>query len=354
MKIAILTDTHFGARNDSLVFCEYFIKFYNEVFFPYLKKNNIKTIFHLGDVFDRRKYINFQTLNFYRKNFFETLNSEFNAIIIYGNHDIYYKTTSEINSLTELLSHYKNIKIISKPIDIELDGTNVLLVPWINPTNEELCLSKLKNTTSQVVFGHFDIVGFEMYKGLVNSDVGLSMKDFERFDLVLTGHYHHKSTMNNIHYLGSPYEIVWSDYNDLKGFHIFDTKTREIEFIENPLKIFHKIYYNDKDKKYEDLVSGDMKKYENCYLKIIIDHKERPYLFEQFIESLYKENPVDISIIDSTLEYFDNYEKIDETKDTLTLLIEYVNELSITNENKLPLIDLLKKVYIESLNSGEI
>ena len=37
MKIALLNDTHFGARNDSNIFDEYFYKFYDNIFFPYLK-----------------------------------------------------------------------------------------------------------------------------------------------------------------------------------------------------------------------------------------------------------------------------------------------------------------------------
>ena len=31
-----------------------------------------------------------------------------------------------------------------------------------------------------------------------------------------------------------------------RGFHIlFDTETRELEFIQNPYEMFHKIYYDD-------------------------------------------------------------------------------------------------------------
>ena len=69
MKIALLTDTHFGARNDSPAFSKYFFKFYDEVFFPYLKENNITTLIHLGDIVDRRKFINFKTSHDFRKNF---------------------------------------------------------------------------------------------------------------------------------------------------------------------------------------------------------------------------------------------------------------------------------------------
>jgi DNA repair exonuclease SbcCD nuclease subunit len=73
MKIAILGDCHFGMRGDSLEFHNYYKKFYEEVFFPYLIENNIDTVFQMGDLFDRRKFINFNTLYLARQYFFDKL-----------------------------------------------------------------------------------------------------------------------------------------------------------------------------------------------------------------------------------------------------------------------------------------
>ena len=87
-KIVLLTDTHFGARNDSAIFREYFFKFYNELFFPFLEDNNIKTVVHLGDIVDRRKYINFNTLKSFRDDFvFRLGRMGIDTHIIIGNHD---------------------------------------------------------------------------------------------------------------------------------------------------------------------------------------------------------------------------------------------------------------------------
>ena len=61
MKTGSLNDTHFGARNDSPAFIKYFNRFYDEIFFPYLQEHNITTLIHLGDVVDRRKFINYNT-----------------------------------------------------------------------------------------------------------------------------------------------------------------------------------------------------------------------------------------------------------------------------------------------------
>jgi hypothetical protein len=201
------------------------------------------------------------------------------------------------------------------------------------------------------MLGHFDIIGFEMYRGLINNEAGLTREMFNKFDMVLSGHYHHKSTQENISYLGTPYEIIWSDYNDPKGFHIFDTSTRELEFIQNPFKLFHKVRYDDENKSFEDLIAGGFSKYKDCYVKVIIDKKTNQNLFDQFIEELYKDNPADVTIIDAVSYNDSENNKIDETKDTLTLLIEYVDSLNLLDEAKRKsLIELLKNVYLESLS----
>ena len=105
MQIAIINDTHCGTKNGSDVFLNNAEQFYKNVFFPYLKEHNIKTILHLGDYFEHRKYVNFKALNRNKRMFLDELqNNEIHMTIIPGNHDVYYKNTNELNSLRELLS----------------------------------------------------------------------------------------------------------------------------------------------------------------------------------------------------------------------------------------------------------
>ena len=73
MKIALITDLHFGARNDNQGFANYFQRFYSQIFFPYLKEHNIDTVVDLGDTFDRRKFISFTSLKSAKEMFFEPL-----------------------------------------------------------------------------------------------------------------------------------------------------------------------------------------------------------------------------------------------------------------------------------------
>ena len=244
MKIALITDTHFGARNDNLNFNEYFYKFYEELFFPYLEENDITTVIHLGDVMDRRKFISYRIAKDFRERFLDRF-QKINLHMLVGNHDTYYKNTNDVNSLQELVSgKYDNIKVYSKATEVNFDGCKILFVPWINADNVAHTTKMLKTSDAQICMGHLELSGFEMQKGMV-MDHGWDKEVFNRFDTIMSGHYHHKSDDGQVFYLGTPYEIYWNDWDDPKGFHVFDTDKRELERIVNPHKIFSKIYYDD-------------------------------------------------------------------------------------------------------------
>ena len=107
-----------------------------------------------------------------------------------------------------------------------------------------------------------------MYKGLP-SHAGMSSDIFNKFDLVCSGHYHHRSKHKNIQYLGAAMEYTWSDAEDARGFSVFDTKSCQLEFIDNPLRIFYKIFYDDTVKKFSsDIKHGMYKIYSINSLKI--------------------------------------------------------------------------------------
>jgi DNA repair exonuclease SbcCD nuclease subunit len=301
---------------------------------------------HLGDVFDRRKYVNFNTLADWRSQVFDKLASYNKPVhIVVGNHDTFYKTTNKINSVEQLLSKY-NWFIYTEPTTIKLDQLDVCIVPWICDGNLQSSMNEIDTTKAQVCFGHLELMGFDLFPGHTNLDKGFDAKLFNKFDLVFSGHFHHKSNKNNIYYLGSPYPMTWSDWGDQRGFHIFDTETRELEFIENPYQIFHKLYYNDT----LPLEKNDFLNLTGMFVKVIVQKKTNPYAFDQFIESLQKVNPYDISIVESSFEDSNQEDdEIDQAKDTLTILMEYVDDLGI-EEGKDNLKQVLRDLYIESLN----
>ena len=344
MKAAIITDTHFGARNDSQVFSNYMENFYKNIFFPYLKENNINYCIHMGDVFDRRKYINFRTLFDSKRYFFEPLaENNIHVDMIAGNHDTFYKTTNEVNSIDLLLEEYNNIHVHSDPVEL----SNCILMPWICSDNYEQSLSLMKNTKQQLMFGHFEIRGFEMHKGAICVD-GFDTKLFDKFDMVFSGHFHHKSDNGTIYYTGNPYQLTWQDYKEHRGFHIFDFENRQLTFIENPYTIFHKFFYDDTNLTPIDVDQLDFDKYKDTYLKVVIQNKTNPYVFDLIMDKIYKADVHDITVVENFIEDEIDTNIVDEAKDTLTILNDYIDQMTI-NVNKHKLTTLMSSLYNEAL-----
>ena len=355
MKIALITDLHAGFKNSNKIFNEYFLSFFTDQFFPYVKNNKIKHVMCLGDVFDNRKYINVETLSSWRTTVFEPLNDLCRTNIILGNHDIYNSNESSINTLNELLHPYKNISIISEPTELEFSKTKILCIPWINKSNEENILDVISQTDIKILCGHLDIIGFSFHKGNVNKDVGFNKCTFDKFDLVLSGHYHHKSSDSGIHYLGSPYEMISVDMNDPKGFHTLDTNTKEIEFIQNPNRMFYKLIYDDKKHtSYEDILyefldnnlAEDLSIIKNSYVKILIKNKTNQVMYDRFIEELEKSEPFNLDPIEVKIEDSLSEEYIlDETKDNIDIFKEYIKLSNINDEDKVLVEQVLLELY---------
>lgn len=343
MKIALITDTHWGIRGDVVAFHDYFKKSVDEFFLPELRKRNIKQIVHLGDLVDRRKFINYMTAHRLRRDFLEPINQEFQMDIIIGNHDTYYKNTNELNALREIVvGKYDNIKVYSNPYTREFDGVPILYVPWICDDNQKQTIEMLEATTAQICFGHLELAGFEMYRGHM-SDHGHAHELFDKFDVVCSGHYHHKSDNKNIHYLGAFAEFTWTDYEDPRGFHIFDTETRELEFIKNPFNMFVKIWYDDMNKNIDEVLLDDYD-VKGKILKIIVKNKTNPYWFDLFIDRIENYAPMDMQVVEDNLQLdMDNDDVVNEAEDTISIFKNYIGQLNIEGPRK----DKLEKTIVE-------
>lgn len=349
MKIALITDQHFGARNDSIQFHNYFEKFYNEFFFPYLEEQGIDTIIELGDIFDRRKYINYYSLDRCKSYWFDPIRDKgINLHCIVGNHDIYFKNTNRVNSPNLLLQEYPELKVYDSPEVVNFDGLDILMMPWINNENYEESVKMIEETSATIMMGHLEFKGFEMYRGAVN-DHGLDHKMFRKFDMVMSGHFHHKSSKDNIHYLGSPYEMTWSDYDDPRGFHIFDTDKKEFTYVQNPYIIFHKVFYDDVTMSEDDIMN---KSYDisNSYVKVVVKNKENPYLFDLFVDRLNSYEPAHIQIVEDNfnLNLEDENDIVDEAEDTITIIKKYIGNLNISDSK--PLERLFSDLYQDALS----
>ena len=322
MKIAIITDQHFGARKNSKLFHDYFLRFYNDVFFPTLEAEGITTIVDMGDTFDSRKGIDFSALSWAKDNYYDKL-KEYTIHTIVGNHTAYYKNTNDINAVDLLLREYDNVKIYSEATDIKIDNLNVLLVPWINKENEEVTLKTIKKSQSRVVMGHLELKGFKVNEYVI-MEHGFDYKPFSKFEKVYSGHFHTRSNQENIYYLGNPYEIYWNDAQDVRGFHLFDTETLEQTPINNPYSIFSKIYYED-----TNYQTFDTRQYADKIVKLIVRKKTDLKKFEKFVDKLYSSNVAELKVVENfDFQESEEFEAF-ESEDTMSILNRYIEEAEI-------------------------
>ena len=244
MKVLLITDQHFGVRNDNQYFLDHYKKFYSQIVIPFLRVSKIKDIICLGDTFDKRRSINFMSLDQAKDMWFDPIKElGCHMTMLIGNHDIYYKNTLRINAPTELLGSYDNIDIIDEPTTCNIGGTDILLLPWICDDNSDRTLRSITESTAPVCMGHLELNGFEAHPGHV-METGTDKSQYKKFTKVFRGHYHSKSNKDNIYYLGNPYQLYWNDYGCKRGFHVFDTETLKTTFYRNPFDTFHKLYYN--------------------------------------------------------------------------------------------------------------
>ena len=351
MKIALVTDTHAGVRNDSDTFADYQYKFWYDVFFPYLEEHNINHIIHLEDITDRRKWINYKTLHRFRA-LINKMANEYNLRVIIGNHDTYFKNTNEVNSMNCLFNKgfstedLGGFKAYTQATDMYI-GTDkpILFVPWINSGNLEHTLQAIGESKADVCMGHLNLNGFEMARGLYNTE-GMDRKIFSKFDMVLSGHFHQRSHKDNIWYLGSPFEQTWIDHGEERGFHTLDTETLDLEFIENPHKMFAKIFY---DGNIADDV--DVSNYTGMAVKIIVNQIDDQYLFNKFIEEMEAADPWHMQIIDNT--DVSNADDIEiehiESKGTIELLNDYIEQRDYDNKDEVK--SLMRDLFDEAISS---
>ena len=305
------------------------MRFLKNEFVPYLTENKIKEIYMLGDLFDNRNHINVKIKNAVF-DLFENELAPFKITILAGNHDIYYTTTSKINSI-KWLSKFENVTILDSGASLK---NNMCLVPWvIDQPKFEKALCKVKDDVN-ICMGHFDIVGFNMNKTYV-SKVGMVDDYFySNFDLTFSGHYHTRTEQtkrkSKIVYVGSPYQMDRNDIGEERGFTILDTETLEYEHIDNTTSMkFVDVFYPDKLKKKD--IENNIVQVNITYDDTYNEEDIQTYLKD--VEDMNPSFPPTVKVLSKDTDNkeldFDNVQSANE------LIKEYINTLEIDNKEEI-------------------
>lgn len=340
MKICILGDLHFGARNSNLIVQNWQEKFFMDFFWPKMDELGIETIVQMGDYFDNRKWINVQTMAFQKRVFVDQVharNIDVHGII--GNHDIPLRHSLANSSPVQILNHEDNIQFYDEPTVVDFADRKFMMMPWVCKENYELCETLIKDG-GDVLIGHFDIEGFLMHAGHTSKE-GFGLNDFNNWKEVYSGHYHTPSEKGNVKYVGTPYEMMWADEKCKHGFWIYDTDDSSMTYHENPYTYFHRIVW-------EDGTDYDPTKVTNGYVKVQVKKKTDFESFEKYVDQINFNNPYEMKIIESFEEYnSDNVGEMIELADTSDLIAEYIDDVA-TDNNKEQITRLMLSIYEEA------
>lgn len=348
MPVAIITDTHFGVKNDAPEFIEHQKEFYLTQFFPKLEELGIKTLLHLGDIFDRRKMTNHNTLHCFRECFFDQLvKYGITMYLIVGNHDTYFKSTNDVNSPNLLLEGYEDtVILIEKPEVHRFDGVDIQFMPWINSENYHESIEAMNNSFASICMGHFEIRGFEMNRGGGVNTSGLKAETFDNFHTVFSGHFHEPSTDGRITYLGAPYQYTWADFDCDRGFYIYYPTDGELTYIRNEVNMFHRIMYDD----FLDPSEFDVSQLTGKIVRVIVAEKPDGKEFDAFIDRINKVNPFQFEIIDNSAYHIDGDVDKDALKneDTLGIATSYIEQSDVALDKE-KLNSHFKSLYVEAI-----
>lgn len=329
MKVALISDLHFGVKQSDVTFQKSQLKFFEEQLVEELKMRSIDTIFVLGDVFDTRQTVNVQTNNVVL-NLFKNVFADFTVYMIVGNHDLYYKNTTSVNSLKQL-DLLSNVTVFEKPKTLEISGHHVTFMPWITD------YKTVEFEPSEYCFAHMDISGFMMDK-INMCSYGVSTKKLaENFAHVYTGHFHTRSKKKigncDITYIGSPYQLTRIDMGQDRGCTVLDLDTNETELIVNTVSIkYVKLTYPTTIENIKDVVA-------NNYVDIDIpyelsDESKKIFDYMQNInansalsvtQNIGKKPELTVSATDKDLSNIDLY----------SLFKSYTDQLTNTNKTEI-------------------
>ncbi len=338
MKTAILGDMHFGKRINDDDFIEYQISEW-EKFIGYCKDTGISQIIILGDLFDNRNALPIKILDMVLN---KIIDPDMKYLLLVGNHDTLFKNTNDVNTPRLLFEQYGNVEIIDSPMELYIDDTKCLFVPWINKENYDDSIVAIKGTDADYCFGHLELTGFEMASGTKCTD-GLKASLFKKFKKVLTGHFHLVQKRGNIHYVGSFYQTTWTDCGDQKFIYTVGDGF-EITPVPMARSIYKKIYLTEDNKISQDIVDSVA----DCYVIVYLNYKMKAK-DEKILSKMY-DCAINVDVIDMRLmlEAPDDQEVADE--DFLEIFNGFMDiQDDLDDDLKAGITDLMKKTYNEAL-----
>lgn len=235
-RIFIVSDTHFGVRNNSTEWLEIQKDYFKNFFIPLLQREKREgdIVLHAGDTFDSRHSLNLLVMNEGAK-IMKEISEIMPLVVILGNHDIYRRNTNEVNSV-KMLDWLPNIEVFEEPAVVQMSSERILLMPWRSSYEESSkCIAE---NPADYLFCHTDVQGMKFNK-FTEITEGLDASTFKDFKKVYSGHIHYAQLYKNIRLVGCPYQLTRSDAGNEKGIWLLDLESgKETYFPNNYSPVF--------------------------------------------------------------------------------------------------------------------
>ena len=352
-RIFLISDLHFGVRSNNIEWIENQANFFRNFYIPYLKERVQPgdILFVLGDWYDNRQLLDILVMNTSVDIMIE-LAEILPVHIITGNHDIYKKQDTDVNSLRSF-KYIPNVTIYEKPVVITNGTSKILLLPWVGDKDKEELYAKSNPT--EYLFAHTDINGFKYDNGR-RIMRGARLCDMEHYKMIFSGHIHKRQHFQNAIYIGSPYSTKRSDIGNKKAVYLFTPDSGDVDVVMNNYSpVFQRIHL-------EEILNWTLEKtqryLENNYTDIIVPDKYI-HLFNltRFVELFDNCNYKRLETRGETMKLDDNIENIiegEEIKDILTLLEGSINDLEYPQAMKHTLLEMNKKYYFDAHDDENI
>jgi DNA repair exonuclease SbcCD nuclease subunit len=354
----IISDTHLGARSNSVEWLDMMKDWFYSDFIPKAKENYRPgdILIHCGDVFDNRQSVNLLVLHEGIK-LFEELSSIFvdGVYVIAGNHDVMRKSSNDISSL-DSLKYIPRVHIIKEPVLAKFPTTTALFMPWrTNEEEEKRCIEEYDVHRCNFMFCHTNIRNLK-FDNSRDVDEGLNLAELIKFQRVYSGHIHWGQHRGNVTMVGNPYQMTRSDAGNKKGWYILDFESGNEEFVENEYSPrFVRVYLN----KFLDKSLGELKS--ACKNNRVDLYVPSGYLLKYQITSIIDE----LSQITKKLEVIpfetdinDDLDFLDENDSSFNifgLCQKYVDSIKTVDETiKQRILAKINKLYIDIVKEEKI
>lgn len=352
-RIFLLSDLHFGVRANSLEWISNQEEFFKKFYIPFLRQNVQPgdILFIIGDWFDNRQLLDIFVMNSSIDIVLE-LSSILPVHFLTGNHDIYKKYDTDVNSIAAF-RYIPNVYVYQKPIVLTNQETKILVLPWIG--NKEIEENYVRANKFDYIFAHADINGFKYDNGREIRTAGTDFLKFRSIKKLFSGHIHKRQELGNFIYIGSPYHTKRSDIGNTKGVYLFNPSENSFSFTQNDFSpIFQRVTLEGI---LELSLSDTIKLLNNNYTDIVVPDKYI-HLFNltKFIDIIKECKYKKIETINDRKKF--DEELIDELqgvdiKDILTLLEMSIDDLGHQMEILVKL-KLLNKKYYEQASKESI